>query len=158
MNNENLPEVIKWEAPEFEYSYKGVGWYWTSILASIVLILISIWQGNLLFIIFIIVAEILFVFWGREYPKTIQFTLNRKGISIGSLKEYAFEDFQGFHIKESESADELILKTKNRLHLYVKIVLPHSNREMVKQFISRHLPAMEYEESLHDHFSKLIGF
>src|SRR3989338_5716211 len=113
-------EEIIWHAPEFKYQNKDISWYWLTIIMAGILFLISLWQKNLLFAIFIIIAEIMLVIWAQELPKTIQFKINKKGVQIGLIKSYSYEELGGFHILEDNYGhSELILKTKNKLHSYI---------------------------------------
>ena len=103
---------ITWYAPEFKYHHKELGWYWLSIIGSGVLFLISLWQKNLLFGIFVIIAELMVIIWAKEFPKNIRFKLSGKGLEIGKMKSYSYEELDGFHIHEEDEDgfSELIFK------------------------------------------------
>lgn len=150
-------EII-WQAPEFEYQHKDVSWYWLTIIGSGFLVLLSLWQKNFLFAIFVVMAETMLVFWAKEFPKTLQFKINHHGIQLGRLKSYSYEELDGFHILELGGQSELILKTRHKLHPYVKILILQEGSEEIKNFLKERLPEIEYEESLSDHLFKRIGF
>ncbi|MBU6142141.1 hypothetical protein KGO95_03455 [Patescibacteria group bacterium] len=151
-------EKIVWHAPEFEYIHKDLEWYWTTLIASAVLFLIAIWQQDLLFAIFIVIAEALFIHWAREYPRTLKFMIDDRGIEIGHIKSYTYVHLSGFHILTHSDHGELILRTKTRLHPYTRIIVVKEDIPDIKAFLRRHLPEIEYEESLSDHFGRMIGF
>src|SRR3989344_7985366 len=90
-------------APEFKYHHKELGWYWLSIIVSGILFLISLWQKNLLFGIFVVIAELMVIIWAKEFPKNIRFKLSGRGLEIGKMKFYQYEELDGFHIHEEES-------------------------------------------------------
>lgn len=151
-------EII-WHAPEFKYQSKDISWYWLSIIAASILTLVSLWQKNLLFAIFIIIAETMLVIWAKELPKNLQFKLDKKGVHIGRIKSYNYEELSGFHIIEDEDkTGELILKTKNKLHPYIKILIASKDIPEIKEFLKNHLEEIDYEESLSDGISRMIGF
>ncbi len=151
-------EII-WQAPEFKYQSKDISWYWLSIIAASILTLISLWQKNLLFAIFIIIAETMLIILAKEFPKNLQFKLDKKGIYIGKIKSYQYEELAGFHIIEDmDKTGELILKTKNKLHPYIKILIVDKDIPEIKTFIKNHLEEINYEESLSDGISRIIGF
>ena len=151
---------ITWYAPEFRYQHKDLSWYWFSIIGAGVLFLIALWQKNLLFAVFVIVAELMVIIWAKEFPKNIRFKLDKKGVQIGNLKSYFYEELDGFHIHEpdEDGIAELILKTNRRLHPYVKILIIQTDAPQIKEFLKEHLPEIEYEESLSDNLAKMIGF
>lgn len=153
------PKEITWQAPEFRYRYKDESWYWLTIMAAGILFLISLWQKNLLFAIFIIIAEVMVILWAKELPKNLHFKLDKKGVHLGKIKFYSYEDLSGFHLHEEDGdISELVLKTKEKLHPYVKILLLTNDAPEIKKFLKKHVPEMEYEESLTDSLSKIIGF
>lgn len=151
-------EII-WQAAEFKYQYKDVSWYWLTIIAAGILFLVSLWQENFLFAIFIVIAEATLLFWAKEMPKVIQFKLDKKGIQLGKIKSYQYEDLKGFHIREKEEgASELIFKTRNKLHPYLKILVVNKDIPDIKEFLKKRLEEIEYEESLSDGLAEKIGF
>ena len=154
-----MEKEITWQAPEFRYHDKDVSWFWLSVIAAGIIFLIALWQKNLLFGIFIILAETMVLFWAKEFPKNIQFKLDKRGVHIGKIKSYLYEDISGFHIiEENDRMAELVLKTKTKLHPYVKILLVNEDVPDIKEFLKNHLEEIEYEESLSDGISRLIGF
>lgn len=154
----NEKEII-WQAPEYLYREKDVSWYWLSIIITALLVLISLWQRNFLFLVFVVIAEAMILFWAKEYPKNIEFKLDSKGIQIGNIKTYPFDDLEGYHLhEENDYAAELILKTRNRFNPFVKILVSIDDIPAIKEFLQIHLNEVEYDESLHDRISKIIGF
>ncbi len=157
-NLEKSKEDISWHAPEFNYVHKDVEWYWLTVIASSVIFLLAVWQRNLLFAFFIVIAEFLLLHLGRQYPKTMKFSLTKNSVSIGGIKEYPYSHIAGFHILRHEDHSELIFRTKNRLEPYVKILVDSDHIQEIKKFLAGHLPEIDYEESLTDHFGRMIGF
>lgn len=155
-----MPEQITWYAPEFKYHHKELAWYWLSIIAAGILFLIALWQRNLLFGIFVIIAELLVIIWAKEYPKNISFKLDKRGLGIGKIKIYAYQNLEGFHIHESGNDEfvELIFKTNKRLHPHLTILTDKNDLEEVKEFLKQHLSEIEYEEPLSEAISRIIGF
>jgi len=153
------PQEIIWSAPEFQYYEKDISWYWLSIIGAGVIFLIALWQKNLLFGIFVILAEGLIIFWAKEFPREVRFRIDKKGLRIDESKTYLYENLGGFHIIEGDNgASELILKTKSKLHPYLKIILAYGAAQEIGDFLKNHLEEIEYEESLSDGISRMIGF
>jgi len=151
-------QEINWQAPEFHYHYKDVSWYWLSVIIAGLIILTAIWQKNLLFALFAVIAEIVIIFWAKERPKILNFKLDNKKVHVDKITAYSYEDLEGFHILEKDDFNELILKTKSRMHPFIKIIMEDIDISRVRDFLKNHLPEIEYEESLTDHIHKLLKF
>lgn len=148
------PKEIKWTAPEYAYFHKDVSWYWLTVIISVLIVAFALWQRNFLFAVFVVMAEALLLFWGRRNPKNLEFKLNDKTLAIGNQTFYPYESFAGFAVRENE----IVFKSKNRLSPYMKISAEESKLGEIKKLLSRHLPEIEYEESLTDHIVKMLRF
>ncbi len=155
---EKSKDTITWHAPEFKYVHKDIEWYWLTVIVAAVIFLIAIWQRNLLFAFFTVISEFLVLHWAREYPKTLRFALTKNSVRIGGINEYPYSQLAGYHILRHEDHSELVFQTKNRLQPYLKILIETDHIPEIKKFLSEHLPEIEYEESLTDHFGKILGF
>jgi len=144
---------IEWQAPEFDYYKKDVSWYWLVIIVSIIVALIALWQKNLLFAIFIAVASIMIVVWGRRKPRIIEYRLNSDGLQI-SGKLYDLKSFDGFYIDD----EKLVLKHKARFRTYFKIQIDIEKKEAIENRLQHILPEIEYSESLIEAVSQWLGF
>jgi len=159
---ESKKEII-WHAPEFKYNHKDISWYWLSIIISSLIFLIALWQKNLLFALFIIIAEVMLIIFAKELPKTRIFKLDHDGLHISSsdhkpLKSFNYNEIQGFHIHERDDSHELILKTKNKIHPCVKILISRKEIPEISGYLKKHVEEVEYEESLADHIEKILRF
>jgi hypothetical protein len=167
---EEKPE-ISWQASEFEYYQKDVSWYWLSLIFAIILIALSVWQKNFLFVVFIVLAWLVIVSSSRRPPTVWSFKIDEKGIQINlpnsdpfSNKVYPYEEIDGFDIHEGQNTEgdgkykELVFKVRKRLSPYLKINFPAEQEEKIKNFLQKYIPKEEYASSLADSFSKLIRF
>lgn len=145
---------LKWSAPEYEHYEKGTSWHWLIVIAAILIGIFSLWRGNFLFAIFVILAATMLTFWGRRFPKRLEFKLDQAGLEIVGHKSYSYEDFKGFALRSGE----LILQKKNRLSHFLKIRIPENAQEKFRIFLGKRLPEVEYEESLVEHIAKLLRF
>ncbi len=154
-------KIIEWEAPEFDYIEKEPFWYLTGAIAALALFAVAIYQRNLLFVIFIIVASFLVYVLSKQKPQTLRFKINENGVKVGSYKLYTYDDLEGFSIlKEIGEAgfDELILKQENRINPFIKIKMPENKTEEVRAFLLNYLDEVENSEGLPDALSRFIKF
>lgn len=152
---------ISWTAPEFSYYKKGRAWSVGVALAASVLIIVALWQANILLAVFVAVGGILVVYWGTKEPAVLEFTLSEKGLDIAGRKFYPMESFTGFALREEampDGSNELVLKTKSILSAFLKIMVPPDRREAIRAFLAASVEEIEYEETLTEYIAKLLRF
>lgn len=157
-----MEKEIQWSAPEFEYHHKGHAWYWMLAIVSIILIFVALLQKNFLFAIFVLMAAILSFTMARHTPQYLNFLLNDSGIRIGDQKHYPFDSLSGFATHRVDDLEdgltEIVFAKKHRVSTHLKILAPTNRIEEIKLFLNKHLPEIEYEESLTDHISRFLKF
>lgn len=157
---------ISWTAPEFEYEPKDVSWYWLSLIISIILLGVAIWQKNFLFAIFIVIAWLIVINMARRLPSFWEFKIDEGGILIHlaqkpdeSNKFYAWQDIEGFDIHGGiNDYKELVIRLKSKLSPFIKINFQNEKENEIAAFCSKFIPRQEYEESAADHLARLIKF
>jgi len=156
---------IEWQALEFEYYRKDVSWYWLSLIVSIILLALAVWQKNFLFAVFVIIAWLVIVYSANRLPNVWSFKIDEKGIEISlpktkdNQKFYPYSEIEGFDIHPaSDQYKELVLKVKSRLSPYLKVNITANDEEKIKNFLLKYISKEKYNSSLADSFSKLIRF
>ncbi len=153
-------EEIRWQAPEFEYHERGALWYYAVIAAGGVTAFIALWQGNFLFTVFIVIAALLLLFWGRQEPRVREFTLDANGLAIDEHKRYSWGDLQGFSMEESAGSGaeffELVFSRGAALGTDLKILASVDQRGAIRELLAEHLPEEEYRASLTDSLMRML--
>ncbi len=150
---------ISWRAAEYQYVEKDVSWYWIIIIIASILVLISLFRDNFFFAVFIAIAAVTLIFFGRRKPQIFDFKINDKGVAIGDKIFYDYERLEGFVIrKRPERLDEIVLKKKGAINPYIKIPVDSKLAPKVKGFLEKKLPEIEYQDSLIDIISEWFGF
>lgn len=159
-----MPEKkeFEWSAPEFEYHHKEHSWYWLVVIISGLLILIALVQKNFLFAIFVLIASIVFFKLGHQFPRNLDIRINDQGVAIGENDFHPFDSLSGFATKQLDNfpdgLSQIIFQKKHRLSTHIKILAPTEKIEDIRILLNKHLPEIEYEESLTDHISRLLKF
>jgi len=141
------------EAFEYEYYSKGWLWYSGAIAIGLILIFIAVWQENFLFAVFVVIAGVMVIIWGKRRPKSVRFELNEKYLTIAG-KERELNDFEGFYME----GNLLVLKAKGRFGSYLKIRVNEEVFDKIKKELQKKMSEVEYEESLIDVFGHWLGF
>ncbi|MEK7149372.1 MAG: hypothetical protein AAB757_00090 [Patescibacteria group bacterium] len=156
---EVVEEIISWEAPEYEYNPKSVFWYWLSLIISIVLIALSLWQKNFLFAVFIFIAELVLLYFSNRFPKLWGFKIDDTGVAIGDSKFYPFSDIHSFDIHPvDEEYKELILRMKSKFSPYTKIFIFRDDEKKIEQRLLKFVEKQEIALSLVDFLEKFFNF
>ena len=154
------PFTLHWQAHEFEYHPKGVAWYWGSIIISVLLIAVAVWQRNFLFGFFVVIAEILMLVWANREPELLTFTLNEKGVAIEGHKFYPVREIASFASFEDWSNEwsTIIIDLKGHLRPSVRIHVPRERFNEIEHAMQTVIPLVHKEESMIDILEKFLGF
>lgn len=131
-----------------------------SIIATVVIALVSLLQGNILFMLFVMVAEAIILLLGSQKPKLMLYAANEAKVSIEGYREYPYGELKGFTLIEdtiNSRYHELALTPVSRVSTHIKILVPAERVTDVKALISKYLPEVAYEESLSENILKRIG-
>jgi hypothetical protein len=154
-----LQQEITWSAPEYHYYEKSTRWYGAVAVLAGALMLIALVQKNFLFAFFAVIAGFLVSFWGKRVPQTIPFALKEKELTINNRRSYLYEKCGGFTIIETPNhPPELVLKTQERLHPWLRIIIPKNQEEAIRTLLLEHMQEIEYTESLGDHIARMLKF
>ncbi|MBM3281663.1 MAG: hypothetical protein FJY91_02940 [Candidatus Harrisonbacteria bacterium] len=145
---------INWQAPEYEYYEKKAHWYWAVIGTSFLLLLYCYFSSNPLFAVFVVLSAVLIIYWGKKEPRMIDFELSEEHIRLNN-KIYSLKLFDAYHL----DFDHLVLRKKSHLLPYLKIRIHAQDKEDIEYALERkRMPTFEYNETVEDVFSHLIGF
>jgi len=145
--------MIQWQALEYRYHRKSLNWFVGVIGLALILLIIALWQQNFLFAIFTVIAAGLVVFWGKERPRRLQFTLDKKGLWINRCL-YEYKQFDGFAFSENR----LQLRYRQHFRPYLTIPLPEKKNRALREQLLVILPEIEYNESLIEALGDWLGF
>ncbi len=168
MSNKDL----EWQAPEFEHWEKPRVWYLVLYFIGTIIFTSALWQSNFLFAIFTIIAMVTITFHARRSPRQLSMRLSDEALTIdmfhqgssaaSSSKVYLYEQFSGFATRRVDGLEdglsELVLQRKHRLGNYLRILYPTKRTQDVRHFLNNHLPEIEYEDTLSDHFFRWLKF
>lgn len=151
--------VIYWEAPEYEYKEKSVAWYWMSLFAAIALIVIALWAKNFLFAIFVVITELVLLYFSNRFPKVWSFRIDGKGLHIGDSKVFPFEQIKAFDIHEfDDEYKELVLRVTSKITPHVKIFVFHDDIKAIEERIGKFCQKEEIPVSLVDSLERFFNF
>ncbi len=166
MINEVTTEKIKkekkevsWRAAEYEHLEKERGWFLIIGAVAFVLAVFAFWQNDFFFGVFIVLATALVMYFGRREPRVYDFAVGERGVSIGE-KEYPLGRLESFSIRERRNRlDDLVIKKKTNANPFIHIPVDERTAKDVRRILKEAgLPETEYQESIIDIVTDLLGF
>lgn len=149
---------ITWKAAEYEHSAKDTSWYWMIGGAVIFFLILSLWQKNFFFAVFVVIAGVMVGMFGRRRPNIIDFKANDEGIGYGT-RFLAYDQIEKFAVRNRPGhLDEIIIHKKTTINPVVHIPIDEKLRERVQSLMREKLPEIEHQESLVDAFAEWLGF
>lgn len=151
---------ISWKAPEYEYHEKDLAWYWISIAVAVFFVALAVWQRNFLLGIFVILAEIMVMVWGNQKPRTLDFKMTERELTVAGTKSYAYAEIENFSVGQEGQGEwvEIFLDFRKKLRARLRITVHQEDLEEIRSIFASVLKEVEHEESLVDRLEKMVGF
>lgn len=151
-------DILRWEAPEFEYKEKSNDWYWILGIIAVAGALISILLNNVLFAVFIGMGAFIIGIFASKHPDILQIELNTKGIVVDDMF-YPYRSLESFWVEDLEEGKErLFLSPKATLALQVVLPIENINPDLVREFLEQYVEEEEQRESLAERIMEFFHF
>mgnify|MGYP003329111510 CR=1 FL=1 len=149
---------VSWTAQEFVEHDRSASWYLilgigAVVLAGIVLVL----TGDKITVGMILIVALIFGSFARKKPRTLDYSLDNEGITLGS-KKYSYNLFKSFSVNEEGPLHSLILMPLKRFMPLISVYYPSDNEEKILQKIANFLPFEEHKQDFVDKMMNKIRF
>jgi hypothetical protein len=149
--------VFWWSAEEESNQQpRGLLWYAGITILSIALVIFAIIQKNYLFLLFVILAAIVYYLMGRQTSRKHIFRINIQGVTVDE-KTFPHDEIKGFGIFEKLNKEYLIFETSSFTQKYVLAPLK-KDKERIVEFLKKHIPEKQYEENFLDTLEDFLKF
>ena len=153
---DDVDNGIEWEADEYEKIAKSKYWYGGATAFLFLLVVIGVIARSYFFIVFIVFAAILFVYYSLRAPRHLLFSATPGGISAGA-KFYSYRDLKSFWIFDRKGKAELSLETKSVINSVVVIPVAGVDLDELRQYLLQYAEEAEHIENFFDRVSRFIG-
>lgn len=149
---------VSWTAQEFVEHERNASWYLilgvgAVVLAAIVLIL----TRDKITVAMILIVALIFGSFARKKPRTLEYSLDGDGITLGA-KKYPYSLFKSFSVSEEGPLHSLILMPLKRFMPLISVYYPSDNEEKILQKIANFLPFEEHKQDFVDKMMNKIRF
>ena len=155
--DEIVLESIEWQAPEYNHKKKTPDFLWTIGLIAFAVAVVSLWFGNIVFAIFVILAGASLIMFTVREPGQMNFSIKTEGLGVGKEK-YEWKNIKGFNIIKGEVYGKLLIETSKYFLPVYAIPFPISMEEQIKTELSKVIQKIEIKESASMAFAEKIGF
>ena len=159
-----VPEEVlyQWQAPEFSYTQKPVGWYigiFVFFIALSILAYFFIGAGlqKWITIGLLIVMAIALSVWANRKPKILSYSITNHGIAVNN-KRYYFDDFKAFYGYMDYNQPTLDLVPSKRFGTLVSLPLATPESDDIQETIAHMVPEIEHKEDLIDRVARRMRF
>jgi len=150
--------AFTWKAPEYPYYEKSSDWYWVLGIIALALIVVAFLMKNFLFVLLVLLGAFAVVLYAVRIPRIITVTISGRGIQIDD-RLFPYETLQSFWIfYRPGDHHELSLKSDRTLMPYIKIPLPDTDPNEIRELLVKYLKEAKQEESMVETLARLIGF
>ena len=144
-----LPEV-HWTASEFIAHEKSPLWYMALAATSAVLMAFAIFVvHDVVAVVSIALIAILFGAVASHKPRTMQYTIDSTGITIGK-KVFSYGEFKSFGLVKEEAFSNITLAPLKRFSPPLSIYYPPEEEENIVQVLSAYLPIAPVQSDMID--------
>ncbi|MES3006087.1 MAG: hypothetical protein V4664_04025 [Patescibacteria group bacterium] len=160
MKHPKLRPAIIWETHEYLFQEKTTDWYWAAGIISVSLAVLSIFFGNVLLALLILIGGFALCVFGARRPNHLRFEINHTGLLIDRTL-YPYKTLDSFWVENNIHLDlhsKVIFKSKRIVTPLIVIPLEEVDPEMLRDFLLDHLPEEEHSEPLAQKLLELLGF
>lgn len=160
----SVPEetLFQWQAPEFAYTQKPVGWYlgifgFFAILVALAFIFLNspfqLWVTVGLLIVMAVATSV----WASRKPKVLEYEVTNYGIAVNN-KKYNFDDFRAFYEYMDYNQRSIDLVPGKRFGTLVSMPLTTPESDEIVETIAHMVPEIEHSEDIMDKIVRRLRF
>ncbi len=160
---QNSAEVIdpvpsfSWEASEFVHHAKSFQWYLGLWLFLGVFCVILGFLQQWLSVVVLVVMGVAVVVYSRKEPRTLQYAMDAKGISInGKLSPYSH--FRSYNVQAEVGWQEIDLEPTQRFSPRLTLLADAEHFDQIEAILAQHLPRVDRDPDLMERVSRYIKF
>ena len=156
-HQENSPERMYWQTPEYEFKEKNSDWIWMFGIISFVVIAVAIIFSNFLFAILITLSAFAMLLYAYRRPELANFELNESGLVIEKVL-YPYASLDSFWVEQNILPPKLLVKSKKTFMPLLTIPLGNIPPEQIRIYLEAHLPEVEIREPAAQKILEHFGF
>lgn len=152
-----LHEEYSWDASEYVFHEKSIGWYLLFWLVVAALCAALGFFQQWLSMAVIVAMALAIVVYTRKQPRTLHYTLDEHGVTIEG-KAMAYSTFQSFSLSEEVAWHSADLEPTKRFVPRLTLMLESDDVDKIEKILSAHLPRVDREPDWVERASRYFRF
>ena len=154
-----VPEEVlfEWQAPEFAFTQKPIGWFIGMVVVFLVLAGLAAWFQQWLTIGLLAVMVIAIGVWANRRPRVLAYQITNYGIIVDKRK-YLFDDFRAYYEYMDYNQPSIDLVPGKRFGTLVSLPLATPDADAIEQTIAHMVPKIEHNEDMIDKLFRRLRF
>ncbi len=150
-------EPLRWRALEYEEKERTPDWFWGLGLVSIIAAMLSVYFGNYLLALLIIISAFSLGLFAVRKPEYVEYELRENGIKIKNTF-YPFNTLESFWVEQFEKDPKIIIVSKKFLVPHLIIPIEDHDPKKIREFLLGNLEEVERHEPFIHVISERLGF
>lgn len=151
-------KAVTWTASEYIHHQKGVGWYAAvGLFAAGASMLVYLLTKDMIATVTIPVAALLFAVSGKIRPRVRTYTLDGRGLHIGSAL-HPYSSFKSFSFVQEGALTNITFMPLKRFMPQTTIYFAPEDQQKIFEVLSSHLPYQEDNGTAIDRLMHRIRF
>ena len=153
---------IKWKTMEHTHDEKSSDWFWLLGIITIAIAILSVYFGNILFAIVILLGAFTMILHVHTEHEEIDVEVNKKGVRINNTR-YPYSTLESFWIEEEEENDDIPnqILIKSQKVLLPLIIIPMTedvDPEELRDYMLTYIDEEEIDEPISHRLMEFLGF
>lgn len=155
----SIPEetLFEWQAPEFAYTHKPVGWFFGIVALFSGLIALAVWYQQWVTVALLIIMTIAISVWATRKPKILIYRITNYGVEVEKRK-YLFDSFSSYYKYMDYNQPTIDLVPAKRFGTLVSLPLATPDANEIEATISQMIPQVDHKEDIADKIFRRLRF
>ena len=156
-----MPEEVRavaWDAFAHHYFERKNDWFWIMGIAIVTIATISVFFGNTLLGILILIGGTVMLILASRPPQIVAYSITQRGLRIDD-KLYPYTTLESYDIDEDhELGPQLLLKSEKMFMPMIAAPIPEEYIDEIELIVGAKLPEAQLEEPFAHKLLEIFGF
>lgn len=154
-----VPEEVlfEWQAPEFAFTQKPLGWFVGMVVIFLILGGIAAYFQQWLTIALLFIMTISLGVWANRKPRVLNYQITNYGVVVDKRK-YLFDDFRAYYEYMDYNQPSIDLVPGKRFGTLVSLPLVTPEADSIEEVIAHMVPKIEHNEDFIDKLFRRLRF
>ncbi len=146
-----------WTVTTHEHRERSTDWYWALGVGALAVAVVSIFLGNLLFAVVVVLGAGSIGFLAARGPREHLVKIDERGVSIDGSR-YAYESIMSFWVEHDTPTPHLFLTLRGVVNPHFSLALDDEEQaRAVREHLQNHVKEAEQGPHIGEHLAEIFG-